>query len=123
MKRRKVNQLSDELKLQVVNEYLSTDISQEELKKKYNFGGSNNIQNWMLKFGISYPEEDQIKLPKVMSKEIKKSGSEEELERKIKKLEEELKYEKFKTVALNTLIDVAERELKVDIRKKPGAKR
>lgn len=122
MKRSNVKDFSDELKLEIVQEYLSTDISLEGLKRKYNFGGSNNIQNWMRKFGISYPEENQVTPKKVMPKEIKKSRTEEELEQKIKKLEEELKYEKFKTIALNTMIDVAERELKVDIRKKPGAK-
>ena len=32
-------------------------------------------------------------------------------------------FKQFKTLALNTMIDIAERELKVDIRKKAGAKR
>jgi len=45
------------------------------------------------------------------------------LELKIKKLEEDLKREQFRTKALSTMIDIAERELKVDIRKKSGAKR
>lgn len=121
--RTKVNKFTDDFKLQVVQEYLSTEISQEELKKKYNFGGNNNIPNWMRKFGLSKPSEDQIQLHRFMAKEKQKSSSEQELELKIKKLEEELKREQFKTLALNTMINIAERELKVDIRKKPGAKR
>lgn len=121
--RNKVNKFTDEFKLQVVQEYLSTDISQDELKKKYNFGGNNNIRKWMLKFGLSIPNNDQIQLHQAMKIEKQKSSSEQELELKVKKLEEELKREQLKTLALNTMINIAERELKVDIRKKSGAKR
>ncbi|MGC3977982.1 MAG: transposase [Paludibacteraceae bacterium] len=121
--RTNVNKYTDDFKLQVVQDYLSTGISQEELKKKHNFTGNNNIYNWMRKFGVSKPSEDQIQLHRVMSKEKQTSSSEQELELKIKKLEEELKREQFKTLALNTMINIAERELKVDIRKKSGAKR
>ena len=117
------NRFPDDFKLQVVQDYLSTDISQEELKKKYNFSGNNNIYNWMRKFGLSKPSEEQIKLHQFMSKEKQKSTLEQELELKIKKLEDDLKREQFRTMALNTMIDIAERELKVDIRKKSGAKR
>ena len=118
-----VNKFTDDFKLQVVQDYLSTDISQEELKKKYNFGGSQNIYRWMRKFGLSKPNEEQIQFHRVMRVEKQKSSSEQELELKVKKLEEELKREQFKTLALNTMINIAERELKVDIRKKSGAKR
>jgi len=58
-----------------------------------------------------------------MEKEIKKTSLEIEYELKIKKLEEELKREQFRAKALNTMIDIAERELKIDIRKKSKAKR
>ncbi|MDP4238594.1 MAG: hypothetical protein Q8904_03870 [Bacteroidota bacterium] len=117
------NRFPDDFKLQVVQEYLSSDISQLELKRKYNFGGNNNINNWMRKFGLSKPSEDQKELHRFMEKEIQKSSLEQSLELRIKKLEEELKREQFRTKALSTMIDIAERELKVDIRKKSGAKR
>jgi len=58
-----------------------------------------------------------------MEKEIKKTSLEIEYELKIKKLEEEIKREQFRAKAFNTMIDIAERELKVDIRKKSEAKR
>jgi len=121
--RTKVNRFTDDFKLQVVQEYLSTDISQEELKKKYNFGGNNNISNWMRKFDLSKPSETDKKLHQFMAKEVQKTTAAANLELRISKLEEELKREQFKTLALNTMINIAERELKVDIRKKPGAKR
>ncbi len=121
--RTNVNKFSDEFKMQVVLEYLNTDISQEELKTKYNFGGNNNIIRWMRKFGLSNPNEEQIKLHQHMLKEQERSTAERELEQKVNKLEEDLKHERLRSKALNIMIDIAERELKVDIRKKSGAKR
>ncbi len=47
---------------------------------------------------------------------------EQELEQKLKALEKDLAYEKLCTKALNTMIDIAEKELKISIRKKSGAK-
>lgn len=121
--RTNVNKFTDDFKLMVVQDYLSSGISKEELKRKYNFTGCNNIYRWMRKFGLSKPSEDHIKLHRFMAKEQQKSTSEQELELRVKKLEEDLKLEQFRTKTLNTMIDIAERELKVDIRKKSGAKR
>lgn len=45
-----------------------------------------------------------------------------ELEKKIALLEKQLQWEQLKSHALDTMITVAERELKIDIRKKPGTK-
>lgn len=44
------------------------------------------------------------------------------LEERIKELEKQLEYAKMKNVAINTLVDVAESELKISIRKKSGSK-
>jgi cell division septum initiation protein DivIVA len=44
------------------------------------------------------------------------------LEKRIKDLEQQLEKAQMKNIALNTLIDVAETELKIPIRKKPGSK-
>ena len=58
-----------------------------------------------------------------MAKQKEKTPYELELEAKIKKLEQKLDYEQLRTLALDTMIDIAERDLKISIRKKPGAKR
>jgi hypothetical protein len=44
------------------------------------------------------------------------------LQQQVKALEKALEDAKMKAIALNTLIDVAEDKLKINIRKKPGAK-
>ena len=119
----KVNRLPDELKLKIVHEYLSTGIGREELQAKYGFGGNNCISNWMRKFGISYPDKQQLKINQAMAKETKRTPRERELEHKVKELEKDLEFEKLRTLALDTMIDIAERELNIPIRKKSGAKR
>jgi transposase-like protein len=121
--KRKVNQFTDKFKHQVVQEYLETDLSQVELQKKYGIKGNTSILNWMRKFGLKEPSEDQLKIRQVMSKETEKTSHERELEEKVKELEKLLEHEKLRTLALDTMIDIAERELKISIRKKSGAKR
>jgi transposase-like protein len=120
--KRKVNHFTDELKMQVVQEYLETDLSQVELQKKYGIKGNTSILNWMRKFGLQEPNENLIEIRHAMSKETEKTSHERELENKVKELEKLLDYERLRTTALNTMIDIAERELKISIRKKSGAK-
>jgi transposase len=120
--RRKVNQFTDEFKFQVIHEYLNTEISQEELKKKHGFRGNSCIPNWMRKFGGDKVTDEQISIQKAMSKEVDKTPQERKLEAKIKELEKALEQERLRTLALNTMINIAERDLKISIRKKSGTK-
>lgn len=46
----------------------------------------------------------------------------EAMEARIRELEQQLAKEKMRSTCLDTMIDIAERELKVDIRNKSGAK-
>ncbi len=94
--RRKVNQFPDELKLKIVKEYFGTSISIKELSSKYGFGAGGTLYKWISKFDIPKPDDDFFKQQEVMSKEVSKSKSEHDQESRIKKLESELAYEKFK---------------------------
>ena len=118
----KLNRIPDEVQLQIIHEYLTTEITQPELMAKYNFGGKNNIYLWMKKFGISKQDVEQVKQDRVMPTESGKSAKELKLEYKISLLEKELEKEKLKTAALTTMIYIIERDLKIDVRKKHGAK-
>ena len=120
--KRKVKVYSDEFKFKVVQEYLNSDLSQKELNEKYSIGGRNSISKWMLKFGLR--EKSEFHRPKraTMPKGKVKTSEERALEAKIKELEKALEYEKLRSLALDTMIDVAEQNLKISIRKKPGAK-
>ena len=119
----KVNQFTDELKFQVVQEYMDTDVSQRELMLKFNIRGVNTIKKWMRKFDMQAPSQQEIELQRTMAKQKEKTPYERELEAKVAKLEQQLDYEQLRTLALDTMIEIAERDLKISIRKKSGAKR
>jgi transposase len=120
--KQKVNYYPDDLKLKVVREYLSTNLSQDEIRAKYGIGGKNCITNWMRKFGMRAPSQKQLKLQRIMSKESVKTTAEKALASKVGALEKELEHEKLRNEALNMLIEIAEEEYKIPIRKKPGTK-
>ena len=119
----KVNCFPDELKLKVVQEYMDTDVSQRELMQKFNIRGVNTIKKWMRKFDLQAPSQQEIELQRTMAKQKEKTPYELELETKVKKLEQQLDHEQLRTLALDTMIEIAERDLKISIRKKSGAKR
>lgn len=112
----------NDFKMQVVQEYLSTDLSQKDLMDKYNIRGNNTIKLWMRKFDVQTPSQQQLELQRIMAKEKEKTPYERELEARVRKLESQLEDEKLRTLALSTMIDIAEKELKISIRKKSGAK-
>jgi transposase len=121
--KKNVNVYSDEFKYMVVQEYLNSDFSQQELQKKYFIRGNSCITNWMFKFGLKdRPVPTKLMNSKTMTKGRKKLPEELALEAKVKELEKALEYEKLRSLALDTMINVAERNLKISIRKKPGTK-
>ncbi len=120
--RRRVNQFPDDLKIKIVKEYFETNQSLKELSNKYGFGSGDTIYRWIRKFDISKPDAKEIHKVSIMSKEVGKSKHELELESKLKKLESELAYERLRTEALSTMIDIAEDKFNISIRKKSGTK-
>jgi transposase len=120
--RRTVNHFTDEFKFMVIQEYLNSDISQKALMEKHGIRGDCCIPNWMRKFGGNKVTDEQISIQKAMSKEADKTPQERKLEAKIKELEKALEQERLRTLALDTMINVAERDLKISIRKKSGTK-
>jgi len=120
--KRKVNRFSDELALKIALEYLTTDANYEYLQEKYNFTGNGNITRWIRKFGLSKPIDQETIQTRAMKSEPQRTRREKELEKDLEKLKQELEYEKLRVRAYEKLIDVAETNLKISIRKKPGTK-
>jgi len=111
---RRYSHYSKEFKLQVVNEYLQ-GARLCDLIRKYSLNGYTTIMPWIHIFAAKPIK--QVKMDE--------SDSEKELKRLSQKLhlkEKELQFEKDRNMALNKLIDLADEELKTDIRKKSGAK-
>lgn len=120
--RGKNNLFTDELKLKIVQEWLNTDVSQKELKQKYGIVGNDHFYQWMCKFGLSKPRERSINVHSTMPKGIVKTDREKLLELKVRQLEKDLEFERLRTHALDKMIDIAERDLKIAIRKKAGTR-
>ena len=73
------------------------------------------IVYWIVK---NYPAEVNLTLPLMTEAEKIKL---EKLHKRIKALEQQLEDAQIKNITLETLVDVAEKEFKIPIRKKPGA--
>lgn len=120
MKEGKCSRYTEAFKRHVVGEVESGRISQSEASRRYGILGHSTILKWIRKYGKLPPHGSQRKGSKRMEeKEIELLR----LENEIKELKHELENARFKNVVLETLVDVAERELGIPIRKKYGAKR
>ena len=120
--KKKVKRYSEDFKFKVVQEYLNQDVSKEELQIKYGIRGSSIILYWIRKFGLESMNEHQLETDCSMKANLKKSSTEIDLENENQKLRQLLEHERLRTLSLNTMIDIAERDLKIQIRKKSGAK-
>lgn len=122
-----IRQMFDEsFKRMVIEEYLATKCSKMELLRKYNIHFKSAIQTWMKKLGYEDTSRPQrIKfdstLPLTQAMPIK-SEDVRELQRRIQELEQQLVDEKLRSEAYSRIIDKAEKELKVSIKKKPSTK-
>lgn len=102
----------------LVAEIDSGRMSIGEAKQRFNMPNrrfEDNFRYWQRK----YSEEFHLSLSQMSSKELSDNNK---LEARIKELEKQLEYAQIKNVALNTMIDIAETELKIPIRKKSGSK-
>ena len=114
---KKVNCYSDEFKSKVVKAVLSGVMSRKGASRKYGIGGHSTVSEWINKHRLreSYMRRHGScieQLPKTMTDQ-----SEELL-----RLRKELEQERIQTRLLEKLIEVAEQEYKISIRKKSGAK-
>lgn len=120
--KRTQDKFSDDLKRKIVEEYVTTNQSQRDLIRKYNIRGNGSINYWMRTFDISKPTQQEIDIQLIMKKESNKTKREQELEAENEQLKKDLETERFRTKALNKMIDIIERDLKIPVRKKPGTK-
>lgn len=109
----------------VIREYLSGGIGYRALLKKYDIRSSGSIARWMRQLGYTeVPEKDRylatakpLSLP---SKKVNKDQPSDALsqEQRIKELERLLEDEQLRSEAYRRMIEIAEKELNIPIRKK-----
>lgn len=110
MKQRQ-QKFTETFKRQVIAEVLSGQFTKEQARKHYQIKGKSLIINWIRKFDLPTPI--------YMSEPLL---NEKDLQAKIKRLERELEDAQLKAEAYSKMIDIAERELKISIRKKSNTK-
>lgn len=113
------NTYSNAFKLRVIEEVLSGHLSKEQAQRKHGIRGKSAILNWMRKFGLS----EQTRLPDNFERmKEEKATDTESLNKRIKELERALEDAQLQAEGYSRMIDIAERELKIKIRKKPSTK-
>ena len=128
---------SEELKHHICKEFMLGGIGIRDLSKKYSITSHSSIHDWLKKYGYRQNSDDiriktstvQIGLenfgivnqnPAEMS--LPEPLSSEESSEEIKRLRKELEDTKLKAEAYLRVIEIAEKELKLPIRKKSSTK-
>ena len=107
-------------KLRLVGEIERGEISEVEAKKKYGIQSKSTIKNWVKNFG-NLDRTYELKKRKMKSPEQKLLELEQQiklLEQRNKSLERDLSDTKKKAAFFDMMIDIAEEELNISIRKK-----
>lgn len=112
---------SEEFKWKVVQEVLSGKLTKEEARRVYSIKGNCTILYWMRSFsGVDdYRSGGSICQNTI---EMAKSKNQRKADKQIAQLKQELQAERQRADLWQKVVEVAEEELGVDIRKKFGAK-
>ena len=120
---RSYNRYADEFKRKVAKGYLDGRYSYAVAAERYGLKNKAVVREFV-KWYRRKADLSQVNESEPMTKPKKeKSSTHVELEAQIKRLEAQLDLEKLKTEALETMIDIAEEQLQIDIRKKSGSQR
>lgn len=107
-------------KQEIINEYLLGKVGYRVLEKKYGVCRSA-INRWVMDFQ-GRPRSKSRELKTVHLPLMKRQDTSEGLPKEVAALQKELAQERLRNKLLTAIIDVAEEELKVSIRKKYGTK-
>ena len=117
-----------EFKRKVVEEYLATGCTKMFLLRKYNIQFKSAIQTWIRTLGYDDPgsQGQRFKFGQIiftsLAREKQNTTEPTELQKRILELERQLEDEKLRSEAYARMIEKAEKELKISIRKKTDTK-
>lgn len=121
--------ISPATKKAVCEEYLRGTSTKRDLLRKYGIKGHSSIADWLRKFGYVDPfspasiaKQEQVWPTASTLMENPAQNETTALGAKIKALQKQLADAELKALVYETMIEVAERELKIPIRKKPVTK-
>ena len=119
----------------IIKEYLETGYSKREIWKKYTeqFEEHGSLLRWMRKLGYADNISDKRTNFASIKDPMKKKGNDKsnqpsesfdilQLKKRIEELENQLKDAEMKAISYSTMIDIAEKEFNIPIRKKSNTK-
>jgi transposase-like protein len=113
----------DEIRQTAVKMYLLEMRSKAEIIRRYGFSYAS-LDKWILKFGPQILADNNLKIEDIelsLDSPMKKSSENpDEQAKKIIELQKQLERSNLKISLLETMIDIAENELNIPIRKKSG---
>ena len=120
---------SDYEKKLIIEDYLSGNETKQSVYSRYTGYSAENgkITMWMRKFGI---EDKFVKNTNFVSMPTRKKDKEQssedfetlKLKKRIEELEKQLQTAEMKAIAFSTMVDIAEKEFNIPIRKKHNTK-
>jgi transposase-like protein len=119
MSKKRINEYSDAFKWRVVQEVISGKLNKEEARKVYGIRSNSAIVYWMRQFSgnTQYRTNKKVGIFADMPKDKEVT----ELKEKIAQLEQELRTANLRADLWQQMIEVAEKDLHIDIKKKRGA--
>ena len=123
---------TNEQRHEIIRDYLSSGKTKREIWKKYTGQEEEHgqILQWMRNFGYheNYPNRrpNFVSNPAQMKKKNDNQASDSfenlQLKKRIEELEKQLKDAEMKAIAFSTMVDIAEKEFNIPIRKKHNTK-
>ena len=116
---------------QIIREFLKSRCSKREIWERYtgHVEEHGNLLKWMRQLGyikdrrFTFAENNSLMTKKKSTHKIPEESIEIlQLKTRISELEEQVKDAEMKALAFSTMVDIAEKELKISIRKKLNTK-
>ena len=126
--RAKTIHYSEAFKREIISEHLRTGIPKDHLQKKYGIKFKSAIFEWMKALGYAQTNGNNANLGLINRPELAKKTSKNppsslsELENEIALLKRRLEDEQLRAQMYNRMIDIAEKEYKISIRKNSNTK-
>lgn len=102
----------------VARDYIFGDLSYPQVAEKYGLSSPHKVENWVR----SYRKRSKIEEIEYAPMTEEDKQDQKALKEQIAKLKKQLADAELRALAYDTMIDVAEEQLGIEIRKKPGTK-
>ena len=120
---------SDHEKKLIIEDYLSGNETKQSVYSRYTGYPAENgkITMWMRKFGIEDKFVKKTNFDRMSTQKKEKSQTSDDFEtlklkKRIAELEKQLQTAEMKAIAFSTMVDIAEKEFNIQIRKKHNTK-